>query len=304
MNGSCPPPTPRGRRQSGATPRNWRSAAVQLAALQARYDAALAENAAARAAFERQTADAASALERVSRERIADAAAAAGQIASIEAKLGARLAEAAAASTALEHTLTDAQSAQQQAVEDLASAAARQVALEDRLAQETDRGLGLERQLVRRRYGAPGGRAAAHLGTGGRCGAARLASDAIRRRAGRKRRCPRRIRAADGGGGCRAHRARTHAGRRAIRAAAGQSEDLASAAARQAALEDRLAQETDRGLGLERQLSAADTARQDADRRHASELADAAAQLASLQTRYDTAVHGTRCRAGGSRSNG
>ena len=68
------------------------------------------------------------------------------------------------------------------------------------------------------------------------------------------------------------------------------AEDLASAAARQAALEDRLAQETDRGLGLERQLSAADTARQEADRRHASELADAAAQLASLQTRYDTAV--------------
>ena len=43
-------------------------------------------------------------------------------------------------------------------------------------------------------------------------------------------------------------------------------------------------------MGLERQLSAADTARQDADRRHASELADAAVQLASLQTRYDTAV--------------
>jgi nitrogen-specific signal transduction histidine kinase len=68
------------------------------------------------------------------------------------------------------------------------------------------------------------------------------------------------------------------------------AEDLASAAARQAALEDRLAQETDRGLGLERQLSAAETARQDTDRRHASELAAAGAHLASLQTRYDTAV--------------
>ena len=87
----------------------------ELAELQARYDAALAEKAAARAAFERQTAEAASALERVSRERVADAAAAAGQIAGIEAELGARLADAAAARTALERTLTEAQSAQQQA---------------------------------------------------------------------------------------------------------------------------------------------------------------------------------------------
>jgi coenzyme F420-reducing hydrogenase delta subunit len=129
--------------------------AAGLAELQARYDTALEENAAARAAFEQQTAEAASAaLEenaRASRERTAAAAAAAGQLASMEAELGARLAEAAAARTAVERTLTEAQSAQQHAMqraaEDLASAAARQAALEDRLAQETDRGMGLEGQL-------------------------------------------------------------------------------------------------------------------------------------------------------------
>jgi signal transduction histidine kinase/coenzyme F420-reducing hydrogenase delta subunit len=158
-------------------------AAGGLAELQARYDAALEENAAARAAFERQTAEAASALERASRERTAEVAAATGQLASMEAELGARLGEAAAARSALDRTLTEAQSAQQRAAEDLASAAAR------------------------------------------------------------------------------------HAG-----------------------LEHRLAQETDRGRGLERQLSAAETARQDNDRRHASELAAAGAHLASLETRYDTAV--------------
>ena len=38
------------------------------------------------------------------------------------------------------------------------------------------------------------------------------------------------------------------------------------------------------------QLTRESDARQDGDRRHASELADAAAQLASLQTRYDTAA--------------
>lgn len=126
-------------------------AAAGLAELQARYDAALEDNAAARAAFERQTAEASSALEQASRERTAEGAAAAGQLASMKAELGARLAEAAAARTALERTLTEAQSAKQHAMqraaEDLASAAARQAVLEDRLAQETDRGMGLERQL-------------------------------------------------------------------------------------------------------------------------------------------------------------
>ena len=129
--------------------------AAGLKELEARYDAALEENAAARAAFERQMADASSALERASRERSAAAAATAGQLASMEAELGARLAEADAARTALE---------------------------------------------------------------------------------------------------------------------------------------DRLARETDRGMDLERQVSAAETARLDTERRHASELAAAEAHLASLQTRFDTAV--------------
>jgi CheY-like chemotaxis protein/flagellar biosynthesis/type III secretory pathway chaperone len=90
-------------------------AAAGLADLQARHDAALEENAAARAAFERQSAEAASALETVSRERSAEAAAAADQLAGMQAEL--------------------------------VSAAARQAALEDRLGQEADRGLALDRQL-------------------------------------------------------------------------------------------------------------------------------------------------------------
>jgi len=94
-------------------------AAAELAELQERYEAAMEENAAVRAALERQSAEAASDLERSSRERTAEAAAAARQLASRETELGARLAEAAAAMTSLE----------------------------EQLALETDRGIGLDRQL-------------------------------------------------------------------------------------------------------------------------------------------------------------
>jgi coenzyme F420-reducing hydrogenase delta subunit len=140
-------------------------AAAGLAELHARYDAALEENAAARgaierqrveaasarAAFDRQTHEAAFALERVTRERTAEAAAAAVQFANMEAELSARLAEADAARITLERTLTDAHSDQQRAMdraaEEMATAAARQAALEDRLAQEADKALDLQRRL-------------------------------------------------------------------------------------------------------------------------------------------------------------
>jgi PAS domain S-box-containing protein len=126
-------------------------AAARLADLQARHDAAMGENAAARAAFERQSAEAASALERAGRERRSEAAAAAERLAHREAELGAELAKAAVVTAALERALTEAQSAEQQAVQhaadDLASAAAREGALGDRLVQETDKGQRLEQQL-------------------------------------------------------------------------------------------------------------------------------------------------------------
>ncbi len=309
---------PRIRRQNGDTLRSART-------FYERYDTALAENAAARAAFERQATEAASALERVGRERVEDAAAAAGQIAGIEAELGARLAEAAVARTALEHTLTDTQFAQQQAVEDLASAAAREVALEARLAQATDRGLGLERQVsdaetarqeAERRYTAELTSAAAGLAAlqvrydvalaesaAARAAFERQAAAAASalERVSRERVEDAAAAAAQIAGieaelGARIAEATVARSTLEHRLADARSvqqqalDDLASAAARELALDDRLAQETDRGLGLERQLAAANNARQEADRRHTSELADAAAQLASLQARYDAAA--------------
>ena len=91
-------------------------AATTLAELQARFDAALEENALVRDALERQTADAAVAM----------------------AALEQRLAEAQSA----------AQYAKERATADLASAASREAALDDRLARETERAIALERQLA------------------------------------------------------------------------------------------------------------------------------------------------------------
>ena len=227
-------------------------AAVQLASLQTRYDASLAESTAARVAFEQQAA------------------------------------EAAVARTALEHTLADVQSAQQRTVEHLASAAARQAELEDRLAQATARGLGLERQVsdadtarqqAERRHTTELAHAAVQLDSVQARYDAALGESAAARVAFEQQTAEAAV----------ARTALEHTLADAQSAQQKTVEDLASAAAREVALEDRLAKETDRGLGLERQLAVADTARQDAERRHASELAEAAAQLASLQARFDTA---------------
>jgi hypothetical protein len=65
--------------------------------------------------------------------------------------------------------------------------------------------------------------------------------------------------------------------------------DRAEALERQAALEDLLAQEADQRTNLDRQLTAAEDQRRDADKRHLAELTKTATALAELQTRYDAA---------------
>ena len=66
--------------------------------------------------------------------------------------------------------------------------------------------------------------------------------------------------------------------------------DLAAAGERQEALEDLLAQETERREAVDRKLAAAEAAHQEADLRHAAETAREAAAFAALQARYDAAV--------------
>lgn len=127
------------------------TAAARLADAEARYDAALGENAAARAALEQRLAATASELERITLERTSEAAAA-EHLARREAEIGAQLWDVTAARDTLEHQLTEAQAAHQYALQraaaDLASAAERRAALDDLLAQEGDRARSLEQRLA------------------------------------------------------------------------------------------------------------------------------------------------------------
>ena len=247
--------------------------AAGLADLQARYDAALEDGAAARTALERQIAEAAA--------RLAD----------LQALHDAALEQTAAARTAFERQtaeaaagLADLQALHDAALEDTAAARAafeRQIAeaasVLDR--QTVEAASILERQTVE---------TASALERANQERAAEAAA-AAERLAGMEADLGARLAEAVAAGAAfeatltDAESSLRHAVQRA-------AEDAAAAAARQAALEERLAQELDRGMGLERQVSAAETARQETDRRHASELALAVAHLASLQTRHDTAV--------------
>ena len=189
------------------------------------------------------------------------------------------VAEAEAARAALERTLTEAQSAQQHAMqraaEDLASAAERQAALEHRLAQETDRALGLERQLSAAETARQGTdrQHASELETAG----THLASLQARYHTAVAEHAV-------------AHAALEQRLTDAATAYQQAEERTAAANERQAALEDLLTQETDKRTSLDRKLTAAEAAHQEADRRHAAELTTAAAGLAELQARYDAAL--------------
>jgi len=66
--------------------------------------------------------------------------------------------------------------------------------------------------------------------------------------------------------------------------------DRAAASERQAALEDLLAQETERRTSLDRKLAAVEAARRAEDHQHTEQLTSAAAGFAELQARYDAAL--------------
>ena len=119
--------------------------------MQAQYDDAVVQAAAARDAFEQRLSDAAAALEGATQERAADVADAADRLARRETELGATLAESAAARRSLEQTLADAEAAHQHAQQHLATelvvAAERLSDLGGRLARETAARAALEQRL-------------------------------------------------------------------------------------------------------------------------------------------------------------
>ncbi|MGH9408119.1 MAG: hypothetical protein ACRD1V_01540, partial [Vicinamibacterales bacterium] len=122
-----------------------------LANLQARYDAARAEHAEAHVAFERQSADAAAALEQVGRDRASDAAEAAERLArreaeftatvaasaAREAEVIAAVAEGAAREAALVEQLTRESGARAELVTAVAEGAVREAALAEQLTRES-----------------------------------------------------------------------------------------------------------------------------------------------------------------------
>ncbi len=127
-------------------------AAAHLAALQAQYDEALAGHASVRAALEQQVSEAATALARVTRERDSEAAAAVERLRDREAELGARVAEATARVAVLDAALAQAETAlhdaAQRAEADRAAADERRAALENLLAQESDKRTVLDRRAA------------------------------------------------------------------------------------------------------------------------------------------------------------
>jgi hypothetical protein len=247
------------------------SFADQLAKRHTEFTASLAQAAQSRDAVAAELNIATAALDEARQARKTDAAAAAEQLQRREAELRAELASAIVGKAAVENALADAAAAHQdtreRAAMDLAAANERQAALEDLLAQEADRRTGVERRLAAaetarqeadHQHAARQTKAAADL--------AELQARydaAVEEHAG--------ARAAfelqTGEAASVLDRTQTDARAAQQRAA----EDLAAAAARQAALEG--------------QLSAAETARQDGDQQHALELAAAAAVLAAASTR-------------------
>ena len=296
------------------------SFADQLAKRHAEFTMSLAQAAQSRDELAAELSVATAALDEVRQARRADAAAAAEDLCRRESELRADLAEAVAGRTALDEALAEAKAAHQDTLQrasiDRAAANERHAALEGLLAQETDGRASLDRKLaaaeatrqeadrrhaaelkeLQARYDAAleenaAARAAFERQTAEAASALERAS---RERSAEVAAAAGQLASMEAELGARlaeADAARTalectfaeaqSAQQHALQCAA---EDLASAAARQAALEGRLAHETDRGIDLERQVSAAETARLDTDRRHASELAAAEAHLASLQT--------------------
>jgi PAS domain S-box-containing protein len=273
------------------------SFAAQLAKRHAEFTASLAQAAHSRDALAAELNLATAALDAERQARQDDAAAAAEQLRRREAEFRAELAEAATGRAALDKALADAEAAHQEtrqrAAIDLAGANERQSALEDLLAQESDRRTTLERRLsacetayqeTERRHLAATGKATAELlelqsrydaalqdGAAIRAALAQQTADAAATRTALERRVS------------EAQSAHLQATRCA-------EENLTAAAARQLVLEERLAQEMARNIRRDRQLAAAEAARQEAEERRASELAAANARLDSLQRSHDAAA--------------
>ena len=240
------------------------SFADQLAKRHAEFTASLAQAARSRDALDAELSVATAALDTARQARRADAAAAAEHLRRRETELRAHLAEAVAGRTALDKALAEAtaahQDTRQRAAIDLAAATERQAAIEDLLAQETDRRTSLDQQLSASE--------AAHIEADRRHAAA-LATLSAKYDA-----------ALEENAAARPH----SSGRRRKRS---------RRSARQTALEDRVAQRNraQRRWALNgscpppTQLSP----RRQTEQRHTAELTRAAAGLAELQARYDAA---------------
>ena len=227
------------------------SSADQLARRHSEFMASLAQAAHTRDVIAAELSATTAALEEALQGRRADAAAAAEHLQRREAELRAAVADAAAARTSLENALADAETAHEDT---------RQRAASD-LAAANERQAALE--------------------------------DLLTQETDRRTTLERRLALAEAAlqDGDRRHASELTTTATAVadlhqRAA----EDGAAAAMRQAALEDRFGREVARGMRLEQQLCAAETARMDAERRHQSDLNAAETRAVSLQAQYDAAV--------------
>ncbi len=240
------------RRASGAA-----SFADQLARRHAEFTASLTQAAQLRDTLVAQLSAATAALEETQQTRRADAASV-EHLRRREEELRAELTEAAAARTTLEAALAEAEAAhrefRQHSESDLAAANERQAALEDLLNQEAERRARLDQELA--------------------------ALEAARQEAAR-RHTMELAEAAAATSTLEARWTEADAAHREFRLHS--DSDLAAANERQTALEGLLAQEGDRRASLDQELAALEAARQEADRRHTMERADAAATKHALE---------------------
>jgi hypothetical protein len=273
------------------------------------------------------------ALRDAEQRRVSEAAAAAEHLARREAELGAALAEAVAARTAAKHALGAAAAAhrhaEQCAAADRAAAAARQAALESRLAQEATTRTTLEQHLATvktARLDADHWHATELEALGARLAdvqaqhdaaltehaAARAAFEQQLADAAAALEHARQERASEAAAAAERlarREAELHAAvaeavaariaaERAREEAAAAHQDAqqcaatgrAAAAERQAALESQLAQEATTRTTLEQHLAAAAAARLDADHRHAAERARLERRLADVEAQLGASL--------------
>jgi hypothetical protein len=268
----------------------------RLADAQAQYDSATEQA----ASVGRQLTETVSALQQVRRDWQSDLDAAAEQMTRYETELRTALADAAAVRSAFEQKLADAGAAHQQAEEraaaDLTAAADRYAALDDRLVQEVATRTSLEEKLADAEAALQ--TAEAHHAQEresltrclaileAQCDSTTEQAASVERQLTETISALQRVR-------CDWQSDVTAAAEQLTRRETELGTalaNLAAAAERSAALEDRLNQEVETRTRLEDTLAAADAAHQNAENDHEQERQSLTTRLSDLQAQHDTAV--------------